>query len=72
MNTIIAQILLCSSLTSPPACTDWTAQQVIVQPTSSELTCMRDGQALIAGSALREDLAYGSYVKIACLHRKRG
>ena len=59
-------ILVCVIGVAPPDCQRNTAIDVIRGPSASnEITCGRDGQAFLAGTALARNLD-GAYVKIQC------
>jgi len=60
-------ILVCALQPQPSACTPETAIDVTQGPrVANELMCGRQGQAVLAGTALapRE----GEYLKISCVH----
>ena len=66
---IAVLILVCGMATSHADCTPATALDVTVSAAPDELACMRDGQALLASTALipRAD----EYIVIRCERRRK-
>jgi hypothetical protein len=72
MPLFTAVVLVCQLSTTPTAaCDENTAIDVISRSAKSELQCMSGWSEIIAGTALKEDLDKGYYVKTVCRRSKR-
>lgn len=68
---LLVVVLICAVSVTPDRCTDRTAISVATRPTSSQLSCLMEGQQIAAGS-LAETIEDGAYVRIDCRRRKAG
>jgi hypothetical protein len=71
-STITALILICATALPPRDCTTDTAIDVVQGPDSDSIfSCGFSSQAMIAQSALNQNLGKSSYLKIVCMPSTR-